>query len=55
MNGEVRHLRTVKLGHQSQLALEMAGNGNVAVFRTLHTNGAASIGNVDRFLLHSIA
>ncbi|STW39779.1 Uncharacterised protein [Klebsiella pneumoniae] len=42
-------------GHQRQLTLQMAGNGYIAVFRALHTDGPTGVGNVNRFFLHSIA
>ena len=41
--------------HQRQLTLQMAGNGYIAVFRALHTDGPTGVGNVNRFFLHSIA
>ena len=38
--------------HQRQLTLQMAGNGYIAVFRALHTDGPTGVGNVNRFFLH---
>ena len=55
MDREVRHRRTMELRHQRQLTLQMAGNGYIAVFRALHTDGPTGVGNVNRFFLHSIA
>ncbi len=49
MDREVRHLRTMELRHQRQLTLQMAGNGYIAVFRALHTDGPTGVGNVNRF------
>ncbi|MNC37392.1 hypothetical protein D3C75_859530 [compost metagenome] len=54
MNGEIRHFLAVEFWHQRQLALQVPGNGNVTVFRSLHTDSTAGIGNVDGFLLHGM-
>ena len=55
MDREVRHLRTMELRHQRQLALQVAGNGDITVIGALHTDGPTGVGNVNRFFLHSIA
>ena len=52
VDGEVRHFRTVEFRHQRKLTLQMAGDGDIAIFRALHTDGTASVGYINRFLLH---
>ena len=52
MNGEIRHFRAMEFGHQRQLALQVAGNRDIAVIGTLHADGAAGVGDVNGFLLH---
>jgi hypothetical protein len=52
MDSEIRHFGPVELRHQSKLALQMTGDGDVSMIRALHTDGTASIGNINRFLLH---
>ncbi|OUC38984.1 hypothetical protein BJP35_0454 [Enterobacter sp. J49] len=38
--------------HQRELALKVAGDRDIAILRALHTDGTASVGYINRFLLH---
>ena len=50
----IRHLGAVELGHPRQTVFHKARHRHVAVIGTLHPNGAACVGNVDR-LLHTLS
>jgi len=47
VDGKVRHLLAVEFRHQCKLTLQVTRDGDIAIFRTLHTDGTAGIGDVN--------